>query len=356
MPAYGDRDMEDENVESDHLDSEEEDGEGGVAVEEFWRTADSTQLLQNTHDKDAQQYDPSGADEEDLDDNGEDEEEGDDADSGEECDMENDEYMNFVRSVFFDDGVSEISGTDGDEDEDYNPDADPTETHNNDQDDNDINDEYYHVTRKEVQDLVDASIHALARGPDTLTCREDVYRDRGGVPIGGSYGHFRGQKVSTATGTGEGTGQCGQEFSGGCSGVKHDTSSSTSTNAAQPSSLSAPPGSGGKTGVSSTHSTSSSAMQGPGGSVSTPHSIAVENERKLQELQKKNRLLSVLVSKMFAGAGAVEVLIYNACVGLVCCLHRVMWWNMSHCQLNLSPIGVVQSCRRPGYYSGRFAY
>jgi hypothetical protein len=32
-------------------------------------------------------------------------------------------------------------------------------------------------------------------------------------------------------------------------------------------------------------------------------SIAAENEKKLEELQKKNRLLSILVSKMFSGAG-----------------------------------------------------
>jgi hypothetical protein len=338
--------FEDENIEEDKMSDSEEDME------------------RDDSDDDGSQSNCKGDnDDDDSDDNG--------------FDVENDEYLSFVRSVFFDDGASEKSGTDGDEDEEYDPRTDPTAGHD---DDLDINDEYYHVTRKEVHDLVDASIHALARNPEASDRSGMTHRQRSDLPptqsgsgqrvgdisnassSGGKFSSLRQTACSASSSGIHAPRQHGPYprpsepstssillSNGGISGIagavgnilssaydssgtastcfplgdSHGNMTATSAAPSLPNSsaitgqsgqlpfsvLSVPGHSRGKittdngSGDHAQTSNDSAAAASSSAASIVAASIAAENEKKLEELQKKNRLLSILVSKMFSGAG-----------------------------------------------------
>ena len=110
----------DENVESDVMESDEDEEE--VLLDETGGRVEGGVLQigpsQNIASKRSRDSSPDAPENNASDD--------DDDDDDESFSVENDEYLNFVRSIFCDDAASEKSGTDADEDEDYNPDADPT--------------------------------------------------------------------------------------------------------------------------------------------------------------------------------------------------------------------------------------
>ena len=74
---------------------------------------------------------------------------------------ENEYYMSFLRSVFLDDANSERSATDGDDDEEYNA-IEEEEEEGSSGDENDEEAGFVEVSKKEVQDLVHSSWHAIA--------------------------------------------------------------------------------------------------------------------------------------------------------------------------------------------------
>lgn len=269
----------------------------------------------------------------------------DDDSEGNEFDVENDEYLSFIHSVFFDDGASDKSGTDGDEDEEYDPKTDQTAGND---DDLDINDEYYHVTRKEVHDLVDASIHALARNPDDSDRSAIMHRKRTDkVLTHSSSAKLHGNLSKSVEGRLTGS-LSSLRYTAGVSTLQSPTTRTSETNlslgasmpppslptskisASQPGGVSGSSEEGhGATGfgtadVDRTSQGDAADLDRPGHPAVSTHvavdnkasidkskgaapalsdTIAAENEKKLAELQKKNRLLSILVSKMFGGAG-----------------------------------------------------
>lgn len=163
-------------------------------------------------------------------------------------------------------------GTDGDEDEDYSPDDLDTRAGRLlrlglDLEDEETDDEYFNVTRKEVHDLVDASLQVLA-------------------------------KTKTSSLIGEGSDEAGGQ---GCPPLP----SRQSILDPAPNHLS-----GVVNGVigansSSVNSNQSCRMIGSAGGRSDPTSSSpaehFEHFEQLENMQKRNRLISAVVSKMFAG-------------------------------------------------------
>jgi hypothetical protein len=159
---------------------------------------------------------------------------------------------------------------DGDDDEDYLPESEPPKKEIDFEDEDD--DGYYRVTRKEVMELVNAGVRELAKMPEVRSgpmgsTREQQQRQGQGnmellhqhVPLHGSHPSFP----------------------------------LTPSTAALPQ-LPSPP-----------------SLSHPQGQVHFPHSMtATEPQPSASgEDQKKNRLLSALIQKMFAGTGDEDLVV-----------------------------------------------
>lgn len=156
------------------------------------------------------------------------------------------------------------TGTDADEDEDYSPDdAGPLLRLDLDlEEDEDTDDEYFNVTRKEVHDLVDASLQVLAKNSTPVAA---------GAPIVSS---IKSNSNSGSESTNETLRYLNSHNADSFSAHSNGSNNSQST-------VITPGKVVNSTGISPTE--------------------RFEHFEQLEQMQKRNRLISAVVSKMFAG-------------------------------------------------------
>ena len=171
-------------------------------------------------------------------------------------------------------------GTDADEDEDYSPnDTGRLLRMGLDLDEEDTDDEYFNVTRKEVHDLVDASLQVLAKG--TASSNKNALKTEGTntSSILSGYNSTGGHSVQSASSNST------QVLP--ANNIYGSTDTHNESHALSKSSVA--------------HCSGTPGSEVPARTTPISPSDRFERFEQLEQIQKRNRLISAVVSKMFAG-------------------------------------------------------